>query len=68
MIAVYFYRVRFVTIQNNIVLKLAIPCIIRAHCFVTIQNNIVLKPQRRFQLKKQCFVTIQNNIVLKQHF
>ena len=55
----------FVTIQNNIVLKLAIPCIIRAHCFVTIQNNIVLKPQRRFQLKKQCFVTIQNNIVLK---
>ena len=33
----------FVTIQNNIVLKLTTETLRHYKCFVTIQNNIVLK-------------------------
>ena len=57
--------VGFVTIQNNIVLKLYKGQVNTEVCFVTIQNNIVLKP--RISLIDICprFVTIQNNIVLK---
>ena len=59
-------KIGFVTIQNNIVLKL----VSIAYCitvrFVTIQNNIVLKRAFSPQLWELSFVTIQNNIVLKQ--
>ena len=57
--------VGFVTIQNNIVLKLYKGQVNTEVCFVTIQNNIVLKPVYAVYGFAICFVTIQNNIVLK---
>ena len=56
---------RFVTIQNNIVLKLVPSTFIGLISFVTIQNNIVLKLSCITMLCGVGFVTIQNNIVLK---
>ena len=57
--------VGFVTIQNNIVLKLYKGQVNTEVCFVTIQNNIVLKQSLHFNNTNWRFVTIQNNIVLK---
>ena len=59
--------VGFVTIQNNIVLKLYKGQVNTEVCFVTIQNNIVLKQVAQEEVSSTSFVTIQNNIVLKQH-
>ena len=56
----------FVTIQNNIVLKLLFLLSVLLCCFVTIQNNIVLKRPSASGKTTASFVTIQNNIVLKQ--
>ncbi len=58
--------VGFVTIQNNIVLKLYKGQVNTEVCFVTIQNNIVLKLAHGWHPKSLGFVTIQNNIVLKR--
>ena len=57
----------FVTIQNNIVLKLYKGQVNTEVCFVTIQNNIVLKQVAQEEVSSTSFVTIQNNIVLKLH-
>ena len=56
---------RFVTIQNNIVLKPKQVEDVLTNSFVTIQNNIVLKRILILCCISNSFVTIQNNIVLK---
>ena len=56
----------FVTIQNNILLKLAAGVAVIASSFVTIQNNILLKHFLTLVCRLLSFVTIQNNILLKQ--
>ena len=57
--------VRFVTIQNNILLKPRQQTHAATNCFVTIQNNILLKHPVGDKTIELSFVTIQNNILLK---